>query len=117
MRVYTKGSDPNLATGVVGHLLSVIDSESSDVWLISPWLRDVELPVADVGHFASVFGGHREKVRLTELLARISRVHVLHLITKPPAELVPLSVVQRLVHLLRTRESVVSDANPRIRDC
>jgi phosphatidylserine/phosphatidylglycerophosphate/cardiolipin synthase-like enzyme len=113
VRIYTKGSDPSLASGVVRHLLNVIDSEESDVWLITPWLRDVTLPVSDIGHFASVFGGHRDQTSLSDLLCRTAQRHRLHLITKPPSELVHLPTVRRLIQLLHARKTVAAETELR----
>lgn len=104
MRIYLRGTSPDLAQGLVGLLMETRDAQPGEVWLISPWLRDVVLPVR--GHFASVFGGHREQVPLSEALARLARRHRLTVVTKPPAELVPLAQVGRLVELVEARARV-----------
>src|SRR5690606_38850208 len=82
------------------------DAERGDVWLISPWLRDVELPVAGQGAFASLFGGHRERVTLSEVLGSLATRHRLHIVIKPPDELVPLGDVKRLFELFRAMQEL-----------
>src|SRR3954466_2568995 len=49
MRIYLRGTSPTLAQGLVGLLMETRDAQPGEVWLISPWLRDVVLPVR--GHF------------------------------------------------------------------
>ncbi|HEX7239489.1 MAG TPA: hypothetical protein VF263_04410, partial [Longimicrobiaceae bacterium] len=56
-----------------------------------------------------VFGGHRDQVPLTELLGRIVQRHRLRVITKPPAELVPLQDVRRLADLLEARARILAE--------
>lgn len=109
MRVYTRAREPGLRQGLVSLLLAAFDPEPADVWVISPWLRDVELPVAGIGHYASVFGGHREQVRLSEMLARLAARHHLTLIVKPPGELVPLPDVRRLLAVVETRTQILEE--------
>ena len=106
MRIYTRDREPGLRQGLVTLLLAAFDAEPGDVWVISPWLRDVELPVAGIGHFASIFGGHREQVRLSELLARLTARHRLTLIVKPPEELVPLREIRRLLDVVEIRAEI-----------
>jgi phosphatidylserine/phosphatidylglycerophosphate/cardiolipin synthase-like enzyme len=107
VRIYLRGTAPDLARGLLGLLVDALDAEPGDVWLISPWLREVELPVP--GHFASVFGGHRDQVPLTELLGRAVQRHRLRVVTKPPAELVPLREVRRLAGLLDARTRIMAE--------
>jgi hypothetical protein len=106
VRIYTRHREPDLRHGLVSLLLAAFDPEPGDVWVISPWMRDVELPVADLGHFASVFGGHREQVRLSEMLARLAARHRLTLIVKPPGELVPYGEIRRLLEVVETRTQI-----------
>jgi hypothetical protein len=113
MRIYVKDRSPDLRTGLLGVLLAALDAEPSDLWLVSPWLREIALPIADHGHFASVFGGHRDEARLSELLERLARRHAVHLIAKPPDELVPLDVVRRIGELLDDRDLLLRDAEAR----
>jgi phosphatidylserine/phosphatidylglycerophosphate/cardiolipin synthase-like enzyme len=94
---------------LVGLLLATFDAEPGDIWLISPWLRDVELPVARLGHFSSVFGGHRDLVTLADVLARMAQRHRLRVVTKPPAELVPLSDLRRLMELWEATARIRAD--------
>ena len=110
MRIYTRGREPDLRLGLVSLLLSAFDAEPGEVWLISPWLRDVELPASGIGHFASVFGGHREHVLLSELLVRVASRHRLGIVVKPPGELVPLHAVQQLVQVAEARNALMQEA-------
>lgn len=113
MRIYTTGHTPDLRSGLLGLLLAALDTEASDVWLVTPWLRDVMLPIADQGHFASVFGGQRDEVRLAELLVRLGRRHRIHVVSKPPHELVPLRKASRIRELLDDRDLLLADENVR----
>jgi hypothetical protein len=110
VRIYTRGREPDLRHGLVSLLLAAFDAEPGEVWLISPWLRDVELPASGIGHFASVFGGHREHVLLSELLVRVASRHRLGVVVKPPGELVPLRAVQQLVQVAEARNALVREA-------
>lgn len=107
MRIYLRATPPDLAEGLIGLLIETRDAPPGEIWLISPWLRDVSLPVR--GHFASVFGGHREQVPLSEILARLARRHRLTVLTKPPAELIPLAQVRRLADLVETRSQMLAE--------
>jgi phosphatidylserine/phosphatidylglycerophosphate/cardiolipin synthase-like enzyme len=109
VRIYARLREPDLRHGLVSLLLAAFDAEPGEVWLISPWLRDVELPAAQLGHFSSVFAGHRDAVTLRELLGRVASRHRLTIVTKPPAELVPLREVRTLQELLRSRAAIVAE--------
>jgi phosphatidylserine/phosphatidylglycerophosphate/cardiolipin synthase-like enzyme len=109
VRIYATGREPGLANGVVSLLLAAIDAEQGEVCLVSPWLRDVELPVAGQGHFASVFAGHRDTVWLSELLGLVASRHRLTIITRTPGELVPLAQLRTLHEVLRTRVAIAAE--------
>ncbi|CAA9370272.1 MAG: hypothetical protein AVDCRST_MAG68-5677 [uncultured Gemmatimonadetes bacterium] len=114
MRIYTRDRSPDLRHGLLTHLLDAFDAPPGDLLLISPWLRDVDLPVADAGHFSTVFGGHRERVALSELLGRLVARHRVVVVVKPPAELIPLDRLRRLVQVLAARAALLAEV--RIRD-
>jgi phosphatidylserine/phosphatidylglycerophosphate/cardiolipin synthase-like enzyme len=114
MRIYTRERQPDLRAGVLGLLLSTVDTQSSQVWLIAPWLRDITLPIGDHGHFASVFGSYRDEVTLTEVLFRLRRDHEVHVVGKPLDELVPFSTVRRIVELLDDRDVLLADQEARV---
>ena len=109
MRIYTNRRSPDLRSGLLGLLLAALDTEPSDVWLITPWLRDIRFPIADHGHFASVFGGHRDEVGLSEFLLRLARRHHVHVVSKPFDELIPLDTVRRIDELLGDRDSLLDE--------
>ena len=113
MRIYTRAGPIGLRSGLLGLLLAAIDAESADIWLITPWLRDVDLPIGEQGHFVSVLGGQRDTVRLAELLLRLARAHRVHVVTKPFDELVPLVRVRRIGELLDDRDALSSDPEAR----
>lgn len=96
MRVYNTYRNNEFARGVARHLIETLAYTGREVWLVSPWLKDVRLPVGELGHFASVLGSHFDELSLSDLLARVAERHTLHVITKPPAEFVPF---QRVVLL------------------
>lgn len=113
MRIYTSERTPDLRSGLLGLLLAAFDTEPSEIWLVTPWLRDIVLPVADQGHFASLFGGQRDEVRLVELLARLGRRHRIHVVSKPFDELVPLRTASRIRELLDDRDRLRADEDVR----
>lgn len=90
-------------------LLAAIDAEPGEVFLISPWLRDVGLPVAGLGHFVSVFGGYRDTVTLGDLLSVVASRHRLTVVTRTPGELVPLARLRTLHEVLRSRAAMIAE--------
>ncbi|WP_027891145.1 hypothetical protein [Calidithermus chliarophilus] len=58
--------------------------EPNDVYLISPWLKDVRLPVGEVVFSTRML---RQEMRLLELLEHLLKVHRLWVVVKPPHEL------------------------------
>jgi hypothetical protein len=109
VRIYARGGATGLQAGVLGLLLAAVDAEPSQIWLVSPWLRDVELPIGDQGHFASVMGGQRDEIRLSELLVRLRRRHDVHVVSKTIDELVSLNQVRRIAELLAHRDALQED--------
>lgn len=110
MKIYTRDSTPDLRHGLLALLLAAYDAEESDVVLVTPWLRNVELSVHDAGHVDSVFGSRRDRVTLAELLGRLATRHRVSVVTKPPAELVPLTSAQRLARVVAARHAMSADA-------
>lgn len=108
MRVYTSSSLPTLAEGLASLLVDTMDAEPGRVIVVSPWVKDVALPVGRVGHFASLFGGHRDTVPVSEVLARLAVRHHVTVVTKPPHELVSGRDFSRLAAKLRTRRDVLA---------
>lgn len=96
MKVLTNQPNPLLIRGVAPLLVRSLAVERSDVFLISPWLKDLRLPTTEVGPFRAALGGDPHVLPLAQLLERIARRHSLCLITKPPAELVDLRVIRRI---------------------
>lgn len=109
MRIYAGGREPGLGRGVMALLLAAFDAEPGEVILVSPWLRDVELPVAGLGHFASVFGGHRETVWLREVLGLVVSRHRLTIVTRTPGELIPLARLRALRDVVRSRMAIAAE--------
>jgi phosphatidylserine/phosphatidylglycerophosphate/cardiolipin synthase-like enzyme len=96
--------EPLLIRGVATLLVQSLTVSPGEVWLISPWLRDVRLPVAAAGTFRPVLSDAGDEMRLGDLLARVAKRHTLHIITKPPAELVDLRTMLRLEEKLQARQ-------------
>lgn len=109
MRLFTKTSDEPLARGLLRLLVDTCDVERGDVYLLSPWLCDIVLPLGDLGHFASLFGGHRIEVPLSEVLVRVAERHRLHVICKPPDELVEFADISRLLQKIDTRARLIAE--------
>jgi phosphatidylserine/phosphatidylglycerophosphate/cardiolipin synthase-like enzyme len=111
VKVLTNRPSPVLIRGVASLLVRALAAGPGEVYLISPWLKDVSLPTADVGSFRAALGGDPDEVPLTELLERAAHRHSLHVITKPPAELVDLRIIRRIEEKKVDRRRVVEHAD------
>src|SRR5262249_12552624 len=107
MKVLLNHPEPALLRGVAAILTQTLAQTAGEVWLISPWLRDVILPLDQVGHFRTLLGGLPDQMRLGELLARIAQKHALHVVTKPPGELVDFAELRRLASKVATRRRLL----------
>jgi phosphatidylserine/phosphatidylglycerophosphate/cardiolipin synthase-like enzyme len=109
MKVLCNRPGPDLLRGVAQLLVETLALPGREVWLISPWVRDVRLPLADAGHFASLLGGARDEIGLVEMMAALARRHTLHVVLKPPGELVDLGAARRLALKLDARGRLASE--------
>lgn len=110
MKIHLNRPNPTLASAFTSLLLQSLSLEArSEIWLISPWLKNVRLSLDNLGHFASVLGGHRDSVDLSEMLSLLARRHHLHLVTKPPSELISLRDLLRLAQKLTARDEVMAE--------
>jgi len=82
-RVVTRGDGPTLLASDLVESLFVAEllAPSPHVWLLSPWISDIEVVDNRAGAFADVFPGRPARIiqltdALTELAERGSRVHV-----------------------------------------
>lgn len=107
LEVFSRSNVETLAPRLVRVLLASMDCQAGKVVLVTPWIKNVRLPVE--GHQASLFGGHRSEVTLEEVLARVAKRHQLHLVVKAPQELVGLREVQRLVAKIESRERLLQE--------
>lgn len=90
-------------------LLESADQESSEIWLITPWLKNVEFNAEELGPHKSLLGSHRSTVTLLELLEKLSRRHLLHVVIKPPHELVSLPLLERIVTLQQEKKRLLEE--------
>ncbi|MBD1932604.1 MULTISPECIES: phospholipase D-like domain-containing protein [Cyanophyceae] len=109
MKVYGNYPEPTFSRGLAELLVQLLDFPGDEVWLISPWLKDVRLAIAQLGDFASLLGGQREEIELSQLLTRIAEQHRLHVITKPPEELIPFRVLKRLANKIDLRKRLLKE--------
>lgn len=102
MRVH---SDPNtkaILNSFTSLLVATLDlSEPADVYVISPWMKDVELPIRDIVDTALI---RSDSIRLLPLLQRIASKHRLKVFIRPPAELFQMDLLARLLDLARLLE-------------
>jgi phosphatidylserine/phosphatidylglycerophosphate/cardiolipin synthase-like enzyme len=103
VKVLTNLPDKTLIRGVASLLVRTIAATPGDLFLVSPWLKDVRLPTAAIGSFRAALGGDPDEVPLVEILERAARRHRLHLVTKPPGELVDLELLKRIADKQRSR--------------
>ncbi|MEQ8541141.1 MAG: phospholipase D-like domain-containing protein [Coleofasciculus sp. D1-CHI-01] len=108
MKVYGNYPEPTLSRGLAKLLVDSLDAKG-EVWLISPWLKDVRLAIAQLGDFASLLGGQREEIELSQLLTRIAEQHRLRVITKPPGELIPFRALKRLAYKIDLRKRLLEE--------
>jgi phosphatidylserine/phosphatidylglycerophosphate/cardiolipin synthase-like enzyme len=111
VKVLTNRPSQTLIRGVSSLLVRALAADRGEVYLISPWLRDVRLPTADVGSFRAALGGDPDEVPLSDLLERVARRHQFHLVTKPPGELIDLRTIRRITEKQTTRRRVVEHAD------
>jgi len=107
MEVLSRSTIDNLAPRFARILLACLDCEPGRVVLVTPWIKNVRLPIE--GHQASHFGTHLSEATLEEMLARVARRHELHLIVKAPQGLVGLRDVERLVIKVERRERLLEE--------
>ena len=108
MKVYGNYPELTLSRGLAQLLVDSLDA-NGEVWLISPWLKDVRLAIAQLGDFASLLGGQREEIELSQLLTRIAEQHRLRVITKPPGELIPFRTLKRLAYKIDLRKRLLEE--------
>jgi phosphatidylserine/phosphatidylglycerophosphate/cardiolipin synthase-like enzyme len=96
VKVLTNLPNKTLIQGIASLLVRTLAADSGDLYLVSPWLKDVRLPTAAVGSFRSSLGGDPDELGLGDLLEHAARRHQIHLITKPPGELVDLELLKRI---------------------
>jgi phosphatidylserine/phosphatidylglycerophosphate/cardiolipin synthase-like enzyme len=111
VKVLTNRPAPDLIRGLTSLLVRSLSAERGEVYLISPWLKDVRLPTGDVGSFRAALGGDPDEMPLSELLERTARRHALHVVTKPPHELIDLPTVRRISDERATRRRVTGHAD------
>ncbi len=111
MKVLTNIPDPLLIHGVASLLVRALATDPGEVFLVSPWLRNVRLPIADVGSFRAALGGDLDEIPLADLLERVAHRHSLYLITKPPAELVNIQLLRRIMDKQTARRRIVEHAD------
>ncbi|AFZ22350.1 phospholipase D-like domain-containing protein [Allocoleopsis franciscana] len=108
MKVYGNYPEPTLSRGLAKLLVDSLDA-MGEVWLITPWFKDVRLAIAQLGDFASLLGGQREEIELSQLLTRIAEQHRLRVITKPPGELIPFRTLKRLAYKIDLRKRLLEE--------
>lgn len=104
MEIYTNYPEKGFAKRFTKLLVEAIEYQDQHILLISPWLKDVCLPVSPVGHFASLLGGQREEINLAELLGFIAERNKLIIVTKPPNELIPFENLKLLLTKLELKQ-------------
>ncbi len=109
MKVLTNLPDKTLIRGVASLLVRAIAAPPSDLFLVSPWLKNVRIPTAAVGSFRGALGGDPDEVPLAELLERAARRHRVHLVTKPPGELVDLGLLKRITDKQSSRRRITEN--------
>lgn len=109
MRVYHPPTEPDSRQGLLALLLGAAYCERSEIVLVTPWLRDLELPAGKMGRHADLLGGQRERVSLVEMLERLIGQHHVTVVVKPPSELVPIGDLRRLADRIRFRRRLLAD--------
>jgi len=92
-------------------LLQALESEPGEIWLITPWLKDVEFDLQGEGVQRSVLGTRAATIGLVALFERLSQRHQVTLIVKPPHELVSLRNLSDLHESLKLRERLREPAD------
>jgi len=95
-RIVTNLGTTKAAERVRSLLLDSLSATGDELWIISPWLTDVEFSVSRAGHFSSVLGGGRERMSLSEILEPVAQRFDVRVLTRPPHQLVQVSLLKRL---------------------
>ena len=104
MKMHLSTPPGHLKRLVSGLLLQALESEAAEVWLVTPWLKDVEFDLQGEGVQHSLLGKHASTIGLIELFERLAKRHQVTLIVKPPHELVNLRDLRDLHASLELRE-------------
>ncbi|MDL2343412.1 hypothetical protein QOL99_04515 [Deinococcus sp. MIMF12] len=104
MKIHLSTPKDHLKRLVRDLLLQALESEPGEVWLVTPWLKDVEFDLQGAGVQRSVLGTTAPSIGLLSLLERLAHRHDVTLIVKPPHELVDLNVLRDLHDSLLLRE-------------
>jgi NgoFVII restriction endonuclease N-terminal PLD domain len=112
LRIYLRGSSPTARHGLISLLLSTLDAEAGEILLVSPWIRDIAFRMEDHPGARHVFR-HVGTVRLSDVLGALSSRHAVHVITKPPDELVSADLLSRLRRLDATLQDIRADTDAR----
>lgn len=115
MKVYSNYPEPTISKNLAALLVQLLEFEGKDVWLISPWLKDVRLAIAQLGDFSSLLGGQREEIDFSDLLIRIAEQHTLHVVTKPPGELIYFKEIKRLESKFDLRKRLLAETEDELK--
>ncbi len=106
MKMHLNTPKGHLKRLVLDLLLQALESEPGEVWLVTPWLKDVEFDLQGEGVQRSVLGTPASSTGLLNLFERLVQRHHVTLIVKPPHELVDLGALSGLHESLLMREQL-----------
>lgn len=104
MKMHLSNPKGHLKRLVCDLLLQALELEPGEIWLITPWLKDVEFDLEGEGVQRSILGTRASTIGLMGLFARLVKRHQVTLIIKPPHELVNLRTLGNLHESLELRE-------------
>lgn len=115
MRVLVSDRVGSVKREIARLLVSAMQSEPGEVWLVTPWLKDVEFDLTELGNLRPLLGANRGTVTLLNLLELLAEEHLVHVVTKPPHELVDLNRLGEL-HALLAERAALEDPDRQIED-
>jgi len=98
---------PTIAARLVDLLIGALPEKGADVWLVSPWITDFSVSLETRGPLLPLLGRDLEHTQLSVLVGLVARWNTVHVVVRPPSELVGRGELSRLAALLRARRQLL----------
>ena len=106
MQVLSVYPRPTIEDRVADLFIGVLGQKDREVWLVSPWITDFEIPLAQRGFLLPYLGSQLPSIRLSKLLELVARENAVSIVLRPPHVLIGRGDLGRLSELLATRAAL-----------